>query len=51
MENFAPANFLKGFKLAKISIHFSKSPFDDLGSVSRTKGESLCLSYYTLRKE
>lgn len=34
MENFATANFLEGIKLATISIYFSKSPFDDLGSVS-----------------
>lgn len=34
MENFTTANFFKGFKLAKISMYFSKNSFDDLGSVS-----------------
>lgn len=34
MENFTTAIFFKGFKVAKISMYFSKSLFDDLGSVS-----------------
>lgn len=34
MENFATADVLKGFKLAKISIYFSN---DDLGSVFLTR--------------
>lgn len=34
MENFATADVLKGFKLAKISVYFSN---DDLGSVFLTR--------------